>query len=131
MATNMTDAEPAQNVPEKIIMTARERVQKCRQSLKNRQRRRFEACVDVAVIDEVTAVAEALEVPVWKAVENALADYCEEYDALIAEQQRLDNERPRIEQCGSRPDAETFKQDLRRYNERVSRFLRQRVDPSG
>ncbi|MDH5667225.1 MAG: hypothetical protein OEY86_04355 [Nitrospira sp.] len=112
-------------------MSARERVRKFRQSLQNRQRRRFEACVDVTVINEVTAVAEALEIPVWRAVENALADYYEEFDALIAEQQRLDEERSRIEELGSRPDAELFNRDLRSHCDRVSRFLRQRVGQIG
>lgn len=112
-------------------MTACERVRKFRRALQDRQRRRFEACVDVTVIDEMTAVADALRVPVWRAVENALAAYCDEFDALVAEQHRLDNERPLVEQCASRSRVEMFNQALTLYNERVSRFLQQRVGQIG
>jgi mannitol-1-phosphate/altronate dehydrogenase len=79
----------------------------------------------------VTTIADALQVPVWKAVENALADYCEEFNALVAEQHRLDTQRPRVEQSASRPHIEAFNRELRLYNKRVSRFLQQRVGQTG
>jgi hypothetical protein len=112
-------------------MTANERVQKFRRVLQDRHRKRFETCLDVTVIEEMTAVAEALHVSVWKVVENALATYINQYRTLAAERQRLCDEHIQIKQCASHSRIDTFHQDLAFHNERVSRFLQPRVGQTG
>jgi hypothetical protein len=122
MASNMVETEPIKKAKDEPPMTACERVRKFRQSIQDRQRRRFEVCIDVAVIQQMITVAVALKAPVWRVVEHALADYGEEFDALVAEQHH------RIVRCANHLQAAAYNQDLKCFNERVSRFLRQRVN---
>ena len=79
----------------------------------------------------MTRVAGAFRAPSSRVVEHALAAYCDEFNALVAEQQRLRDERPRVEQCANGPRVAAFNHDLTLYNERASRFLQQRVGQTG
>ena len=129
MATDMTDPESTKNAPGKTSMTPSERVQTYRRRLRSQQRRRLELCLDVTVIQKMTRVVDAFQVPAWRVVENALAAYCEEFDELMAEQRRLHDERPQVAQCGSPVQVAAYNQNLKRHTDRVSRFLRKRVIP--
>lgn len=109
-------------------MTANMRVQKFRRGLQDRRRKRFETCLDVPVIEEIAAVAGALHISVSKVVANALATYIDQYRTLAGERQRLCDEHIQIKQCASHSRIDMFNQELHLHYERVSRFLRQRVD---
>lgn len=108
-------------------MTTAERVQKHRVQLEAQHRKRFEACVDVTVLKKISAVAQALKLPAREVIERALTDYGAEFDALIAEQRRLHEEHPRVVQYRSLSEVGAYNRDLKRYRERVTRFLRRQV----
>ena len=107
------------------------RVRKYRTKLLEQDRNRLEVWIGGALIQKVREVASNNTIPVWSAVETALEDYVMEYQALVAEGQRLTVQRDNLLDVVHRPDCAAhineYNRQLAAYNERLSRFQRHAV----
>jgi len=107
-------------------MTPNARVHKHREKLRGEQCRRLEVSISVALIDQLREMARFKGVPVWSAVQDALKVHLMEYRQLLAEGQRLHDERARVLKLvgisASQPQITEYNRQLATYNERLSRF---------
>ena len=107
-------------------MTPNARVHKHREKLRGEQCRRLEVWISVALIDQLREMARFKGVPVWSAVQDALKGHLVEYRQLLAEGQRLSNERARVLKLEGKPEYQSqgleYNQQLAVHNERLGRF---------
>ena len=107
-------------------MTPNARVHKHREKLRREQCRRLEVSISVALIDQLREMARFKGVPVWSAVQDALKVHLMEYRQLLAEGQRLRDERARVLKLvgisAYQPQIIEYNRQLATYNERLSRF---------
>jgi hypothetical protein len=109
-------------------MSGKDRVQQHRAKLQAHKRRRLEVCVSIRVIDDVRQVARSINKPVWSAVQDALEGYVDGYHRLIAEHQRLDDERARLlaqsDSPAHRHQIDEYNRQLGLFNQRLATFQR-------
>ena len=107
-------------------MNVNDRVRKYRAHLKEQCCGRLEVSISVALIDQLREMAKFKRVPVWSAVQDALKVHLLEYRQLLADGQRLRDERARVLKLvgisAYQPQIIEYNRQLATYNERLSRF---------
>ncbi len=107
-------------------MSAKTRVQKFRESLRRHNCGRLEVWIDATLIDQVREMARFQSVPVWSAVQDALEAHPAEWRKVLAEGQRLSDERARVLKLagvsGYGPQIMEYNRQLAAYNARLASF---------
>lgn len=117
-------------------MTVKERVREHRNKLKQQDCRRLEVWQGVTLIEQVRQIARGKEESMASAVQEALEAYVaahaaadpqeDEYQALMAEDRRLKDERTRlsaqVDSLQWRHEIQEYNRKLADFNQRVVRF---------
>lgn len=107
-------------------MTPNARVHKHREKLRGEQCRRLEVWIGGGVIDNIRHLAKVTNRSTWDVVQDALKVHLVEYRQVLAEGQRLRDERARVLKLvgisAYQPQIIEYNRQLATYNERLSRF---------
>ena len=109
-------------------MKVNDRVRKHRAHLKEQGCSRLEVAIDVTLIRQLREMARFKRVPVRSAVQDALETHLAEFRQLLADGQRLNEERVRVLKLvgisAYQPQITEYNRQLAAYNERLDRFQR-------
>jgi len=107
-------------------MNVKDRVRKHRAHLKEQCCGRLDVSISAALIEQLREMARLKGVPVCSAVQEALEAHLVEYRQLLAEGQRLNEERARVLKLAGNSEYQSQALEYNRqhaaHNERLSRF---------